>query len=68
MVGGQAICMDGDMWQGWYMWQGVGTCGRVWGHVAGVGACDKGYGHMALGGLVICDRGWGYVVGCGGRG
>ena len=31
VVGGQAYVMDGDMWQG------MGTSGRVWGHVAGCG-------------------------------
>ena len=25
------------------MWQRLGTCGRVWGHVAGVGACGRGW-------------------------
>ena len=48
----------GGMWQGWgygiggqvydkdgHKWQGLGTCGRVWGHVAGVGvgACGRGW-------------------------
>ena len=36
----------------------MGTCGRVWGHVAGVVACDKGYGHLA-------GEGLGHVAGCG---
>ena len=29
------------------MWQGQGTNGRVWGHVAGDGCMSKGLGHMA---------------------
>ena len=40
------------------IWQGVGTCGRTWGHVAGCG----GMWH----GVVACGRVWGHVVG--GRG
>ena len=32
VVGGQAYCMDGDIWQGWGHVVGCGACGRVWGH------------------------------------
>ena len=52
------------------MWQGVGVCGRVWGHVAGVDVCGRGsglrhrQGHVARVGT--CGRVWGYVAGCGG--
>ena len=49
MVGGQAYSMDGDIWQGMVhmvgcgaMWQGVGTCGRVWGRVWGNVAGGRG--------------------------
>ena len=51
------------------MWQSVGACGRVWGHVAGVGICGRvsglrhGWRHVA--GVGTCGRVLGYVVGCG---
>ena len=38
------------------MWQSVGACGRVWGHVAGVGVCGR------VSGL---RHGWGHVAGVG---
>ena len=28
------------------MWQGFGTCGRVWGQVAGVVTCSSGWGNV----------------------
>ena len=44
MVGGQAYGMDGDMWQGWGMLQGVEECGRMLRHVAGCGVMWQGVG------------------------
>ena len=54
VVWGQAYSLEGRhvagvgyvAWCG-AMWQGVGSCGRGWGHVAGVEVCHKGKGHMA---------------------
>ena len=55
---------------------GLGTCCRVWGHVAGgggmwqgVGSYGRGhkdYGYMVGGRVGTCGRGWGRVAGCGG--
>ena len=51
---------------GWGMCQGVGECGRVWGHVGG-GVCGRGsglqheWGHVA--GVGTYGRVWGYVAG-----
>ena len=59
------------------MWQGVGSCGRVWGHVTGgggmlkgegwghvggVGAYDRGKGGDMWQGLETCGRVWGHVA------
>ena len=51
------------------MWQGLGVCGRVWGHVAGCGACGRGsglvHGRRHAAGAVTCGRLWRHVAGCG---
>ena len=50
---------------GW--WQGVGACGRVWGHVAGVWVHERGSGlvngrrHVA--GVGTCGRVWAGMAG-----
>ena len=57
--------MDGDMWQGCIMWQGVGACGRVWAHVAGDGGLSQWIGVYGRG-VGTYGRTWGHVAGCGG--
>ena len=60
------------------MWQGVGSCGRQWGHVTRArgkgrdGDMWQGWGHVAGGGcmwqgLGACGRVWAYVAGDGGH-
>ena len=70
MVRHHAYGMDGDMWQGLDMWQGVGAYGRgdgrVWGHLAG---CGRGgvYGRGSPYGIDgDMWQGWEHVVGYGG--
>ena len=42
--------MDRGIWQGGGdMWQDLGTCGRVWWHVAWGGGMWKGVGHVVGG-------------------
>ena len=77
-MAGVNVCGRGSgLWQRQGYMAGVGTCGRVWVHVAGVGACGRGggrvWGHVA--GVGVCGRGsglsmdgdmwqrWGHVVG-----
>ena len=38
------------------MWQGLGTCNRVWSHVAGVGACGRGWICENMTNYFICRR------------
>ena len=38
---------------------GLGTCGRVWGHVVGCGSMWQGWWQ----GVGACGKGGGYVVG-----
>ena len=64
--------MDGDMWQGCIMWQGVGACGRVWAHVVGDGrpvTMDRGIwqgGGDMWQDLGTCGRVWWHVAWGGG--
>ena len=48
VVGGQALAWMGTC-------DGVGACGRVWGHIAGCGVMWQGVG--------ACGRVWGHVAG-----
>ena len=47
------------------MWQGVGSCGRVWGHVAGGGGLSQGIGAYGRGRGGDMWQGLGHVAGCG---
>ena len=54
------------------MWQGVGACGRVWGHMAGADVCGSGsalwhrWVHVAV--VRIYGRVWGMWQGVGAHG